>query len=156
MRSYPTNSPEAAARIIALLLISDGHVCRSETEVLHAMEVEHELGLAPRRFAQIVHTLCEDLLMGAHARHTLTSSVDEPTLSSLMSEVTQSELQQKVLHFALAAATADRYVAQGEAWVMDAALRHWNRVHLEEPHLAGQAQTEMQMQMQTHSAPVSA
>ncbi|CAN7553016.1 hypothetical protein LJR118_004018 [Acidovorax sp. LjRoot118] len=28
MRSYPHNSPEAAARIVALLLISDGNVSR--------------------------------------------------------------------------------------------------------------------------------
>ncbi|MDH4418178.1 MAG: TerB family tellurite resistance protein, partial [Acidovorax sp.] len=34
MRSYPRNSPEAVARIIALLLISDGHVSRSELDAL--------------------------------------------------------------------------------------------------------------------------
>jgi hypothetical protein len=35
MRSYSRNSPEAAARIVALVLIADGHVCRSEFDVLH-------------------------------------------------------------------------------------------------------------------------
>jgi len=30
MRTYPRNSPQAAARILALVLISDGHVSRSE------------------------------------------------------------------------------------------------------------------------------
>jgi hypothetical protein len=37
MRSYPRNSPEAAARIVALVLICDGHVCRSEVETLHRL-----------------------------------------------------------------------------------------------------------------------
>ena len=64
MRSYPRNSPEAAARIVALVLISDGHVCRSEIDALQKLQVEQELGLVPGAFAQVVHTLCEDLLMG--------------------------------------------------------------------------------------------
>ena len=37
MRSYPRNSPEAAARIVALVLISDGHVCSSEQRVKKIM-----------------------------------------------------------------------------------------------------------------------
>ena len=44
MRSYPRNSPEAAARIVALVLISDGNVCRTEIEALQRLEVERELG----------------------------------------------------------------------------------------------------------------
>ncbi len=30
LKNYPLNSPEAAGRIVALVLMSDGHVCRSE------------------------------------------------------------------------------------------------------------------------------
>lgn len=37
MHSYPKNSPEAAARVIALLLISDGHVSRSEMDALYGL-----------------------------------------------------------------------------------------------------------------------
>ena len=87
MRSYPRNSPEAAARIVALVLISDGNVCRTEIEALQRLEVERELGLAPGAFAQVVHTLCEDLLMGAYAGGSMMCSVDESTLASLLAEV---------------------------------------------------------------------
>jgi hypothetical protein len=37
MRSYPHNSPEAAARIVALVLTSDGHVCSSEFDILEQL-----------------------------------------------------------------------------------------------------------------------
>ena len=47
MRSYPRNSPEAAARIVALMLISDGHVCSSEFDILKQLGAERELGLEP-------------------------------------------------------------------------------------------------------------
>jgi uncharacterized protein (UPF0548 family) len=64
MRSYPRNTPEAAARIVALVLIADGHVCRSEFEVFEILDGPRELGLAPGSLPRIVQTLCEDLLMG--------------------------------------------------------------------------------------------
>ena len=45
MRNYPRNSPQAAARIVALLLIADGHVSRSEMDALYGRDIERELGL---------------------------------------------------------------------------------------------------------------
>ena len=125
MRSYPRNSPEAAARIVALVLISDGHVCRSEIETLQQLQIEHELGLAPGAFGQVLHTLCEDLLLGAYGGSSMMCSVDESTLASLMAEVDAPDLQRKVLHLAHAAADADRHLSDAEAVVVAAARKHW-------------------------------
>ena len=125
MRSYPRNSPEAAARIVALVLISDGHVCRSEIEALHRLQAERELGLATGSFAQVMHTLCEDLLMGAYGGGNMMCSVDEATLASLMAELDAPALQRTVLRLARAAAEADRHLSDAEALVMAAARRHW-------------------------------
>lgn len=125
MRSYPHNSPEAAARIVALLLISDGHVSRQEMEALYGQDIDRELRLEPGGFAQVLHTLCEDLLMAAHERRLLTGSIDQATLNAVMAEVTDTGLQHKVLYFADAAAMADSHVAAEEAWIMRAALTQW-------------------------------
>jgi len=125
MRSYPRNSPEAAARIVALVLISDGHVCRSEIEVLKQLHVERELGLAPGAFDEVLRTLCEDLLMGAYGSGSLMCCVDERTLASLLAEVEEPDLQGRVLLLAQAAAAADRHLADAEDLVVAAARRHW-------------------------------
>lgn len=125
MRSYPRNSPEAAARIVALVLIADGHVCRSEIETLHRLRVEQVLGLAPGQFAQVVHTLCEDLLAGAYAGGSLMCSVDEPTLASLLAEVDDPALQFTTLQVAAAAAHADQHLAEAETMLVAAARRQW-------------------------------
>ena len=125
MRAYPRNSPEAAARIVALVLISDGHVCRSEIDALNSLHLERELGLPGGAFPQVVHTLCEDLLMGAHDGGSTFGSVDESTLASLLDEINDQPLQRKVLDLALAAAAADRHMAEGEAIVMAAARKRW-------------------------------
>jgi hypothetical protein len=125
MRTCSRNSPEAAGRIVALVLISDGHVCRSEIDTLNHLHIERELGLAPDGFAQVIHTLCEDLLMGAYTSGSLMASVDPSMLASLLAEVETPALQHKVLQLAKAAAEADRHLAEAELVVLDAARRHW-------------------------------
>lgn len=125
MRSYPRNSPEAAARIVALVLISDGHVCSSEFDILKQLGAEHELGLEPHLLPQIVQTLCEELLMGGYATGSLLANVDDSTLASLMAEVSDPALQGTVLRLSLAAALADGHLADGETVVLQAARHHW-------------------------------
>ena len=125
MRTYTRNSPEAAARIVALVLIADGHVCRSEIDALDRLHVERELGLAPGGFAQLIHTLCEDLLAGAYTSGSMMGDIDESTLACLLAEVDAPALQHRVLQLARAAAAADRHLADAETVVLAAARRHW-------------------------------
>jgi hypothetical protein len=132
MRSYPLNSPEAAARIVSLVLISDGYVCSSEFDVLKRLGAERELGLEPQLLPHIVHTLCEELLASGYETGSLMCSVDDSTLASLMAEISDPVLQRKVLRLSLAAARADGHLADGETLVVDAARRHWQLVDGEE------------------------
>lgn len=125
MRSYPHNSPEAAARIVALLLVSDGHVCSSEFEILKQLGAERELGLEPQLLPKVVHTLCEELLLGSYGTGSLMASVDDSTLASLMAEVSDPALQRTVLRLSLAAASADGHLADGETVILDAVRHHW-------------------------------
>lgn len=125
MRTYPCNSPEAAAQVVALVLIADGHVCRSEIEALEHLGAAHELGLEPGAMSRIVQTLCEDLLLGADASGSLVANIDDGALASLMAEVTDPLLRTKVVRLATAVANVDRHVADGEALVLEAASRHW-------------------------------
>ena len=125
MRSYPRNSPEAAGRIVALVLLSDGHVCRSEFDALETLGASQSLGLAPDAMPRLVQTLCEDLLTGMCATGSMLANVDDATLASLMAEVDDRELQHKVLRLAFAAAAADHHLSEGEDFVLNAAQRHW-------------------------------
>jgi len=125
MHSYPRNSPEAAARIVALMLISDGHVCRSEVDALNSLKVEAELGLAPGAFMPVVQTLCEDLLMGAGSSGPVFGGLDAPTLASLMDDVDLPALQRQVLRLCAAVAEADRHLADAERLVLDVARQQW-------------------------------
>ena len=133
MRSYPRNSPEAAARIVALVLISDGHVCSSEFDVLKQLGAERELGLEPRLLPHIVYTLCEELLAGGYETGSLMGNVDDSALATLMSEISDPALQREAPRLSLAAARADGHLADGETLVLEAARHHWKLVDGEEP-----------------------
>jgi hypothetical protein len=133
LRSYPRNSPEAAARIVAMVLISDGHVCSSEYDILKQLGAERELGLEPQLLPHIVHTLREELLASGFETGSLTSNVDDSTLASLMAEISDATLQRKVLRLSLAAAQVDGHMADGEARVVEAARHCWQLVNGEEP-----------------------
>lgn len=125
MRAYPRNSPEAAARLVALVLIADGHVCRSEVDVLKHLDAAGQLGLSPDALSNIIQTLCEDLLLGADASGSLVAHLDENALAALMAELSDPSLQAKVLNLATAVANADHHLADGESLVLVAASRHW-------------------------------
>lgn len=133
MRSYPHNSPEAATRIVALVLISDGHVCSSEFDVLKQLGAERELGLEPQLLPHVVHTLCEELMASGYETGSLMSNVDDSTLASLMAEISDPVLQRKVLRLSLAAARADGLLADGETLVVEAARHHWRLQDGDEP-----------------------
>jgi len=133
LRSYPHNSAEAAARIVALVLISDGQMCSTEFDTLKQLGAERELGLDPQLLPHIVHTLCEELMAGGYETGSLMAHIDDAALASLMAEISDPALQRKVLRLSLAAARADGHLADGEVLVVEAARRHWQLVDGEEP-----------------------
>lgn len=127
MRSYPRNSPEAAARVVALVLISDGHVSRSEFEALNKFDGVRDLGLEPRHMPGIVQTLCEDLLMAGFDGRSILSHLDDSGLHAMITEVDEPQLQAQVLRVAASVALADLYLSDGERAMLDVIRRTWRK-----------------------------
>jgi len=125
MRSYPRNSPQAAARIVALILISDGHVCRSEYDTLNQLFGARDLGLNPQDLPGIVQTLCEDLLMEGFDGRSILTQLGDDLMASLLAEVDDARLQGQVLRIAASVAHADKHLSDGETAMFDVVIRHW-------------------------------
>ena len=66
MRHYPSNSPEAMARIIALALLADGAIDLSELESMKHLDITKDLGLNDRQFDKVIHDFCDDMMTFAH------------------------------------------------------------------------------------------
>lgn len=125
MRSLPRNSPQAAARIVALLALADGHLCDAERRALDAARVEEDLALPPGAFEAIVQGLCEDLMAWCPAFWGSAEAIPRDALDAVVREVDDPDLRRRVLRLGLDAAFADRRLARGEAAVLEAISRAW-------------------------------
>ena len=62
MRNFPRNSPQAAARVVALALLADGDVDDTELAAMARIDVAGRLDLAPVELMAIVQSVGHELL----------------------------------------------------------------------------------------------
>jgi len=129
MRSYPANSPQAAARIIALTVVADGDIGEAEIEWLDRLAVHKQLGLARHELHALLDIFCEDLLSSDQLKWADACPVDERTLADLMGEIQDPALRLKLLRLCVELAEVDAHVDDGESSVLVAAVEHWGLHH---------------------------
>jgi uncharacterized tellurite resistance protein B-like protein len=129
MRSYPANSPQAAARIVALTLVADGDIGGADIEWLDRLAVHEQLGLARHELHALLDTFCEDLLSSVQLKWSDACPVDERTLADLMGEIQDPALRLQLLRLCVELAETDAHVAEGESIVLVAAVEHWGMHH---------------------------
>jgi uncharacterized tellurite resistance protein B-like protein len=125
MRSYPVNSPQAAARIVALTVVADGDIGDAEIEWLDRLAVHEQLGLARQELHALMDAFCEDLLSSDQLKWADACPVDERTLADLMGEIQDPAMRLKLLRMCVELAESDAHVAEGESIVLGAAVEHW-------------------------------
>lgn len=125
MRSYPRNSPEAAARLVALTLIADGVASASEVAALRSPQVASALGLSAERSQEVLQRLCEDLMACQTRQWGRASHVDDAMLDSVLAEVDDPGLRERVLAAAIDVAEADGHLSEGESHLLARAALRW-------------------------------
>ena len=125
MRSYPCNSAQAAARIVALTVLADGDIGTAEIDLMRRLDVPKQLGLSQSDFDAVVDTFCEDLLLSKQLIWADACPVDERTLAQLMGEIDEPNLRRQVLRLCVEIAEVDARVTDGESIVLVAAVEHW-------------------------------
>lgn len=125
MRSYPTDSPEAAARLLAMALVVDGHYAMSEIKALDRLEAASRLGIAPEAMKAVIDGFCEDLMLASHGEWLGSSQIDEATRQQMFGEVRNPVLGAEVRRLCEAVMLADGHVADAETELLDAMARAW-------------------------------
>lgn len=125
MQTYTVNSPEAAARVLAMAMLADGQYSMTEIRALDRQQVPARLGLTPEAFKNVVDGFCQDLLLTG-AGH-WTGTVDAATREQLMGEITERDLQDMILQQCEALMLADGHLADGEVDLLDALGAAWRR-----------------------------
>lgn len=125
MRKYPIDSPEAAARIVALALMADGVIDRSETLLLERHEVVSRLGLSNEQFDTIYYDYSTDMLTSGFRKPSGRLELDEQGVNHLLEEIANPELQKKILRIMLDIVNADHRLVADEAALIAQALKQW-------------------------------
>ena len=123
MRTYPRNSPQAAARIVALAAVCDGHLSRTELQVLEALNAD-QLGISTSELHDVVKALCEDLLAHAYPLWGTACQLG-PALDSVLAELDEPELQRTTLALCAAVANADNHWSEAENTLLGRAAVRW-------------------------------
>ena len=125
MRTYPHNSPQAAARIVALAMLADGKLCVEEILVLDSVQAHEQLGLSAHQLDAVVTAFCEDLRGSPHSGWGEAGLVDPRTMAGMMAEIDDPALQRQVLRLCISVAEADGLVGESESLVLGAAVEYW-------------------------------
>lgn len=125
MRAYPTDSPQAAARIVALAMLADGHVCHSEMQTLQSLHAAERLQLTPEQLRAVLQGLAQDLLVSAYPQWGNACQMDSHALGMLLDEVKEPELRATTLALCQQVAQADGHWAPAEQRLMEHLAQHW-------------------------------
>jgi uncharacterized tellurite resistance protein B-like protein len=125
MRTYPTDSPEAAARLLAMALVADGHYAITEIKALDRLDAPARLGLTPESFKQVIDHFCEDLLLASHGEWLGSAAIDAATRRRLFAEVQSAALGAEVRALCEAVMLCDGHLADGETALLDELARAW-------------------------------
>ena len=125
LRPYPRNSPQAAARIVALAMLADGNLSKAELDALAFSDAHRRLGLQADEWHEVISAFCEDLMSNSHQTLGGACKIDPRALAALMAEVDDRDLRDRVMDLCLAVVDADAEVAEGEMIVLCAAGKYW-------------------------------
>jgi hypothetical protein len=126
MRHYQCDSPEAAARIVAACLLSDGHVGYDEIDALERHGIEQRLSLRPGQFMAVMQTLCEDLTSAAYLNWGDACRLDPVIVAELSADVQDWQMRRDIIWLCKEAIHADRYISAGEVRFLYLLRAAWN------------------------------
>lgn len=125
MRTYPPNSPEAAARVLVMALLADGHCAMTEIQALDRLQAPRRLGLSPARFKGVLDDFCQDVLTAHQGRWLGSIHIDAGVRDQLVGEITDLRLQNEVMGLCTDIIHADAHLAEGEIHMIDTLVAAW-------------------------------
>lgn len=125
MRHYPKNSSRAAARIVAFVLLADGHLSRSELNALRGADCAQQLGLDPADMEDLLQEVAHDLLATGTGLWDGGGRLDADVVAGALADVDDPALQRRVMEVGQRVVRADGHLSEGEQAVLSAAASRW-------------------------------
>ena len=121
MRFYPSDSPQAVCRLLALTVISDGGGSPSEIVATYRLSILDYAGIEDDVFDQVVRDLTTDLPTSADGL----ARVDADIIDQCLAEITRPDLRLRLCRAMWKLAYADDHFADGEFALLHRATEAW-------------------------------
>ncbi|MBL8492158.1 MAG: hypothetical protein JNM82_15365 [Rhodocyclaceae bacterium] len=123
LRTYPTDSPRAKARLVVLALLADGRLDTGELEGLDRRGVFAALGIARNDFYEVLYDFCSDLarLSGSRGDYLLTPAALAPLFAEVQGPATRQAMMRQIFD----AIRSDGRLHAGEARLFWNAVDAW-------------------------------
>ncbi len=123
MRSYPTNSPEALARLIAMAILADGRLDNREVDWIKHNDTAALLGVDRDTLTQVLLDCCRDVINEAEQERVFL--LEDQRLARLADDLTDPSLQKVALSAMLILAKSDGSVTEGEETLLRFLMNRW-------------------------------
>lgn len=123
MRSYPANSPQAAARLISLAILADGQLHDNEIALLDQHMIHDAVGLPRDEFVQVLLDCCRDLV--DEAEQSRVHLLEDARIDRLAADITRPALRRTVCSAILVMAKSDGRVTVGEQRLLRQLMLRW-------------------------------
>jgi uncharacterized tellurite resistance protein B-like protein len=125
MKQYKQNSPEAMARILAMLMVADGSMDDRELELLDKLNIYGILDIDRKKFIEVLHAYCNDLSDSADADGTV-HLVDRARIDELLDCVDEPKKRLLLCAMALDMSKADAEFSELEMAIFTHMLDRWH------------------------------
>jgi uncharacterized tellurite resistance protein B-like protein len=124
MKAYPKNSPEAIARILAMMMITDARLDDREIEVMDRLRIFELIGISRNAFSQVVQDYCSELL-SAGSRDGTISLMDKARIDQIIDLVEDPQARARTCGVILNIAKADGKIHRTELALFGRVLERW-------------------------------
>jgi uncharacterized tellurite resistance protein B-like protein len=126
MRKYLIDSTEAKARIVAIALLADGSLDKSELDLLDRNAILERLGMSDDDFDRVVHDFCDDMLQYAGRNDCGELEIGREAIDLMLDEIGSRDLRKLLLRTIFEIVYADRRLSAGEAVLASQAMCRWH------------------------------
>lgn len=125
MKNYPSNSPEAIARILAMFMITDGNMDAHEIESMETLNVYEILGLSRKKFIEVVTKYCDDISDEAENDGTI-HLLSRQRVNDVLDTITERNKQLLCCALALDICKSDSTISDPEMLLLRHMMQHWH------------------------------
>jgi hypothetical protein len=125
MKTYTQNSPEAMARVIAMMIVTDAHIDDREIAMLDRLDAYTKLGLSRSEFMGVARDYCSELV--AETEEFGESALLNPDRTdTVIGYVDAAPKRLLVARLLLGVLAADTQQRSSELMLFDHILDRWN------------------------------